>query len=82
MLAIEGTTVSTEGNTKKKIPMSSIKLSSKACESARIVAAYRGVTQAELMAEILEPALAKMEREERTKRDKAQAEADKAQAKK
>lgn len=44
-------------------PRTSIKLPEDVVNSARIVSALRGIPMQDLMAEILRPALAKMERE-------------------
>jgi hypothetical protein len=49
----------------------SIRMPMDVIESARIVSAYRGETMAELMGEILRPALARMEQEEITRRIQA-----------
>jgi hypothetical protein len=49
----------------------SVKLPMDVIESARIVAAYRGETMADLMAEILRPTLARMEQEEMARRTQA-----------
>jgi hypothetical protein len=48
----------------------SVKLRIKAIESARIVAAYRNETLTDLISDIIEPVLAKMEKEEVAKRNK------------
>jgi plasmid stability protein len=49
----------------------SLKMPMDVIESARIVAAFRGVSMADLVGDILRPALAKMEQEEMAKRTKA-----------
>jgi hypothetical protein len=51
----------------------SIKMHMDVLESARIVAAFRGQTMTDLMADILRPALAKMEQEEMARRTQATA---------
>lgn len=48
----------------------SVKLHLDVIESARIVAAYRGDAMTDMLSDILRPILAKMEREEVTKRSK------------
>ena len=48
----------------------SVKLPMDVIEAARIVSAYRGVTMGDMLADILRPVLAKMEREEVAKRSK------------
>ena len=49
----------------------SVKLPVDVIESARIVAAFRNDTMGDLLAEILRPVLARMEREEMSKRTAA-----------
>lgn len=49
----------------------SVKLRPETVEAARIVAVYRGVTITDLLSDILDPILAKMEYEEVTRRTKA-----------
>src|SRR5262245_14084008 len=49
----------------------SVKMPIDVIESARIVSAFRGETMTELMADILRPALAKMEQEEMSRRQAA-----------
>lgn len=49
----------------------SIKIEMDVVESARIVAAFRGISMTELVGSILRPALAKLEQEEMAKRTKA-----------
>lgn len=49
----------------------SVKLPMDVIESARIVAAYRGETMADLMADILRPELARMEQDEMARRTQA-----------
>ena len=51
-------------------PPLSAKLPADVVESARIVAAFRNVSMADLLGEILRPTLKKMEREEMAKRSK------------
>jgi hypothetical protein len=51
----------------------SIKLPMDVIESARIVSAYTGETMADLLANILRPILAEMEREQIARRTQAQA---------
>jgi hypothetical protein len=55
----------------EKAGYASVKLPSDVMETARIVAAYKGVTIAEMLGDLLRPVLAKMEREEAAKRAKA-----------
>lgn len=52
----------------EKTKLLSVKLEADVVESARIVASCRGATIAEMLSELLRPTLAKMEREEMTKR--------------
>ena len=52
-------------------PPLSAKLPADVVETARIVAAYRGESMADLLGDILRPILAKMEQEEMAKRSKA-----------
>lgn len=54
----------------EKMKYLSVKLASDVVESARIVAAFRGVTMADLMGDALRPILAKMEKEEMARRSK------------
>jgi hypothetical protein len=49
---------------------SSIKLMTDVVESARIVAAYRNEPMTDMLSDLLRPVLARMEREEVTKRSK------------
>ncbi len=51
----------------------SIKLHMDVIESARIVAAFRGVAMTDMLSDILRPVLAEMEREEIAKRAKGRA---------
>ena len=51
--------------------MESVKLPADVMESARIVAAYTGESMAEMLGDILRPVLAKREREEAAKRERA-----------
>ena len=51
----------------------SMKLHMDVIESARIVAAYRGVAMTDMLSDILRPVLAEMEREETTRRAKSRA---------
>ncbi|MFI5454197.1 MAG: hypothetical protein ACHRXM_01980 [Isosphaerales bacterium] len=51
----------------------SVKLPMDVLESARIVSAFRGGTMTDLMADILRPALAKMEQEEMARRSQSAA---------
>jgi hypothetical protein len=48
----------------------SVKLRIKAIETARIVAAYRNETLTDLISDIVEPVLARMEKEEVAKRNR------------
>ena len=50
----------------------SVKLPVDVIESARIVAAYRNATMADVLGEILRPILARMEQEEIAKRTRAE----------
>jgi hypothetical protein len=52
----------------EKLKAMSVKLPMDVIESARIVSAYRGQTMADLLGDILRPALVKMEQEEVAKR--------------
>jgi hypothetical protein len=57
--------------TTEKPKTQSLKMPMDVIESARIVAAFRGVSMADLVGDILRPTLAKMEQEEMAKRTKA-----------
>ena len=54
----------------KEASYASVKLTLDVVESARIVAAYRGETIADMLSDLLRPTLAKMEREEAARRAK------------
>jgi hypothetical protein len=56
--------------TDKKPKTLSVKLRIQAIETARIVAAYRNETLTDLISDIVEPILARMEKEEVAKRNK------------
>jgi plasmid stability protein len=57
--------------TTEKPKTQSLKMPMDVIESARIVAAFKGQSMADLVGDILRPALAKMEKEEMAKRTKA-----------
>jgi hypothetical protein len=57
----------------EKPKLMSVKLPGDVLESARIVAAFRGSTMTDLLAEILRPALAELEQEEMSKRSQSAA---------
>jgi hypothetical protein len=54
----------------EKIKNLSVKLHMDVIEAARIVSAFRGETMTDMLSDILRPILARMEREETTKRAK------------
>lgn len=63
---------SDRGSANEKPRMRSLKLSIDVIESARIVAAFRGQSMADLVGDILRPALAALEKEEIAKRARIQ----------
>jgi hypothetical protein len=58
----------------EKIRNLSVKLRMEVIEAARIVSAFRGETMTDMLSDILEPILARMEKEETAKRAKTKKE--------
>lgn len=71
MIAVEAPGQTMARKRTDRPPMESVKLPADVMESARIVAAYTGESMAEMLGDILRPVLARREREEAAKREKA-----------